>query len=66
MTFRCLVGLHKNKDIKTQRTKHICYGWAEAPGLRVVKQCELCGNISYQSLNLAVPYRDLINDSLWR
>ena len=62
---RCRLGFHKNKDIKTQRTKNICYGWGYLPGLRVVKKCELCDNISYQSLNLCVPYRDLINDKLW-
>jgi hypothetical protein len=66
MRVRCKLGLHKNKDIGTQRTRHVCYGWANLPGVRVVKQCEFCDNISYQSLNLATPYKDLINNRLWK
>ena len=66
MEFRCVIGFHKDKDIKMQITKNICYGEGYgSPGMRVVKKCDLCDNISYQSLNLCVPYGDLINDKLW-
>ena len=66
LTIKCLLGFHKNKDIKTQITKGICYGYGGgSPGMRVAKKCALCDHISYQKLNLCVPYKDLINDKLW-
>ena len=66
MKLRCLLGFHKNKDIKTQLSKY-SYGFGDGlPGIRITMECELCGKISYQSLNLMVPRKDVLNDAVWR
>jgi len=66
--FLCKIGFHKHKDVKTQRTKNIYFGFAgaELPGLRVVRECVYCGNISYMRLNLAMPNKYLYMEYIWR
>ena len=67
MYWLCKIGLHKFKDEKVQITKGICYGLGEGtPGMRVVRRCSRCGKASYEKLNMAVPYKDLMNHKLWR
>lgn len=65
--FKCIVGLHKYKDIKTQITKGIAYGFAgaELPGYRIIQICELCGKKNYMKLNLMMPDKDLYNEHIW-
>ncbi len=64
----CGVGLHKSVDIETQRTKHICFGFAgaELPGYRLVRKCKFCGFVDYMKLNLAMPTKYLYEHSIWK
>ena len=65
--FLCKIGFHKYEDVKTQRTKSICFGFASGlPGLRVVRKCKYCDNVSYMSLNLMMPNKYLYMEEIWR
>ena len=65
--FLCKIGWHKLEDIKTQRTKHIHFGFSgcELPGWRVVQKCKHCGEISYMRLNLMMPNKYLYQEEIW-
>ena len=66
--FLCKIGWHKLEDIKTQRTKHVWFGYTGCalPGLRVTKRCKYCGDIEYMSLNLCMPNKYLYQEEIWR
>lgn len=66
MSFRCIMGFHKLKDIKEQMSKCYYGDGCGVPGIRITRKCELCGYTDYQSLNICVPHRDIINDYIWR
>lgn len=64
----CKLGIHKYKDIKTQISKGLYFGFSgcEAPGYRVTQRCERCGKINYMSLNLMMPNKYLYQESIWK
>lgn len=59
---------HKFKDIETQITKGICFGFAgaELPGMRIKRKCVKCGKIEYLNLNMMMPNKYLYEDSIWK
>jgi len=65
---RCKLGFHKYEDVTTQRTKHICFGWAgaELPGMRLKRKCKYCGEIDYMKLTLFMPSKYLYQENLWK
>ncbi len=67
MRFLCKIGIHKYKDIKTQITKGVGFGFAgcEAPGMRLVKECLCCNKIDYMNLNMSMPSKYLYDESIW-
>ena len=56
---------HDYEEIKTQRTKRVCFGIGNCPGIRVVKKCKKCDKVKYISLNLSMPRKYLYDESVW-
>jgi len=65
---KCLFGFHKYKDIKTQITKNVTFGFngCEMPGYRLIRECEDYSKINYVRLNLCMPEKYLYNEKIWR
>jgi len=63
-----MLGFHKYRDIKTQITKNILFGFGgvELPGYRLIQKCNRCGKINYMSLNLSMPNKYLYRENIWR
>jgi hypothetical protein len=66
--FLCKIGIHKYKDVETQITKNISYGFSgcELPGVRLKQICEKCNHVYYMKLNLFMSNEDVWNDNLYR
>lgn len=64
----CKLGFHKWEDVKIQRTKNACYGFAgaELPGMRMLQKCKNCPKERYFKLNLFMPDGDLHRKELWK
>lgn len=65
--FWCRLDWHKWVDVKTQRTKHIYFGFAgcELPGFRVIQKCKHCDETRPMSLNLSMPAKYLYQEEIW-
>lgn len=62
----CKLGFHDWIDGETQRTKNICYGWANLPGMRIKQKCKNCPETRHLRLNLCQPIKDLYREELWK
>ena len=58
---------HKYKDVKTQISKGMCFGFGEgSPGMRLIRQCTKCNKKKYIKLNLFMHDEFLYNEKIWR